>query len=310
MITSILCPVDRSAISRRALDYALALSRTYDAKLRVFEVVDTALPPLPHGSWPAVEVTADMRRAFLGELTRFTQRHRLPGIDPEIRIAEGQVVPQILAEAGAMRADLVVMGTHGRSGFERFALGSVTEKVLRKCGRPVLAVPPGSRAPGRRGSFRTVVCAIDFSAPSRQALKYARSLVPPGGRLSLVHAVAWPFGAGSAGPMPLEIERLRATVCEAARKRLGTVARHIPDGVTVEAVVGLGKAAPEILRCARDASADVIVMGLYGHTATRLALLGSTTHRVIRDAPCPVLAVTKVPVPQPQPRRGGVRADR
>ena len=72
------------------------------------------------------------------------------------------------------------MGTHGRRGFERFVLGSVTERVLRRSPCPVLAVPPAGR--GAAATFRTVVCAVDFGPASMRAVAYARRLIAPGGR--------------------------------------------------------------------------------------------------------------------------------
>jgi nucleotide-binding universal stress UspA family protein len=97
-------------------------------------------------------------------------------------------------------ADLVVMGTHGRSGFDRLMLGSAAEKTLRASHVPVLIVPPRTpEAPAfSRDAFRHVLCAVDFSQDSARALGYAVSLARrAGGDLTLVHVVEpIPLGYG------------------------------------------------------------------------------------------------------------------
>ena len=111
----------------------------------------------------------------------------------------------------------------------------------------------------------------------------------------LIHAISWPFGEG-VGAMPPAIDALRAALERDAQVQL----RRIADaaraaGLVVEESVGAGKPSAHILRRARRASADLIVMGLHGRAARSLALLGSTTRHVLHDAPCPILAVRDRP---------------
>ena len=84
----------------------------------------------------------------------------------------GQPAPAILDCAVRLPADLIVMGTHGAGGFERFVLGSVAEKVLRRAACPVLTVPSRAHATSVL-PFKRVVCAVDFSDSSLTALHYA-----------------------------------------------------------------------------------------------------------------------------------------
>lgn len=96
---------------------------------------------------------------------------------------------QIVAVARASAAGLVVMGTHGRGGFERLLLGSVAEKVLQKVHCPLLIVPPHVAEPSAR-IFTQVLCPIDFSKSSDLALEYAVSLVErTNGQLIVPHAL-------------------------------------------------------------------------------------------------------------------------
>jgi nucleotide-binding universal stress UspA family protein len=203
-------------------------------------------------------------------------------------LAVGDPRAQILRAAAEAPTDCIVMGTHGRRGFERFVLGSVTEHVLRKAACPVLAVPPLPDERRPAGIFPSVLCAIDFAAASLHALDLARSLVAPRGRLVLIHSIQWPFRLGPS-PKPREMEPLRARLEGDAEERLERVTVDQRDSVTIERHVAAGKPHAEILRCARDAGAALIVAGLHSHAVNDIALLGSTTRRVLHDAPCPVL---------------------
>ena len=100
----------------------------------------------------------------------------------------------IVANARKWRADLIVMGTHGRSGFERWVLGSVTEKVLRKAPCPVLTVPPpaGELHPDGSVLFRRIVCPVDFSGASLAALAYAVKLAEESrAEITVLHVLEW-----------------------------------------------------------------------------------------------------------------------
>ena len=206
----------------------------------------------------------------------------------------GPVVREVLREAEQMPATLVVMGTHGRGGFERLMLGSVTEKVLRKARCPILTVPPGLPDLARGlPPFPSILCAFDFSRASSHALMYAWSLAQDTvGRLAVVHVVEWPFGNIQVGEVPKEIDGLRDGLALDARRQLHEA---MPKGALpagpIEEIVTCGKPSHEILRLARERSAALIVMGVQGRGAVSLAVFGSTTHRVIREAHRPVLTV-------------------
>jgi nucleotide-binding universal stress UspA family protein len=136
-IARILCPVDFSDDSKAALQSAAALAAEYGATLFVLHVdpvVFSAMGELPPG--PDVQV----RQALYDALARFVEPIRNPGLAVEVLLDEGGPVGAILARVRELRADLVVMGTHGRGGLERLLLGSVTTKVLRHAACPVLCV--------------------------------------------------------------------------------------------------------------------------------------------------------------------------
>jgi nucleotide-binding universal stress UspA family protein len=211
-------------------------------------------------------------------------------------VQEGRLVHDaILAQVDATGADLLVLGTHGRSGFERLFLGSVTEKVMRKATCPTLIVPPRAHdVADAPVEFPRILCPIDFSEGSLAALEYAINLAEEAdGQLTLFHVTEMP-AALSQEPFVVENElaRLHETAVNDARRRLTNL---IPENArvycTIDAAVVEGRAYREILRRAAEQKAALIVMGVHGRGALDLFLFGSTTHHVIRASTCPVLIV-------------------
>ena len=145
-IRRILCPIDFSNHSRRAVDHAVAIARWYEATVTVLHVCSPApvaavsLGPL--ASEPILLTPVD-RDQLLADTKTFAETESAPGITIAAVVREGNTAGEILEQAASMKADLLVIGTHGRAGFDRLLLGSVTEKALRKtssgakfCGSP------------------------------------------------------------------------------------------------------------------------------------------------------------------------------
>jgi nucleotide-binding universal stress UspA family protein len=210
-------------------------------------------------------------------------------------VRQGHPVTAIVEHAGQMGADLLVIGTHGRSGFERLMLGSVTEKVLRKVRCPVLTVPPALEPkmdPPVR--FKTILCPVDFSPPSVRAIEYGLSLAKEAdARLVALHVSEWSIEDA------LAREAAHFTVSEYQQRAQGDAMERLEALIPAEArvwctpelMVTSGRAYREILRVAAETDADVIVMGVQGRGAVDLTLFGSTTNHVIRTASCPVLTL-------------------
>lgn len=291
-ITQILCPVDFSEISQHALDHAAAIAGWYEARLTllyVFANLPTMdLPPL---------VLEDSDRARLTTAMRGMAARVPSGLPIDFRIQDaGYVHDEILAQLAATHADLLVLGTHGRSGFQRLFLGSVTEKLIRKASCPTLVVPP--RAPDVSADapvqFRRILCPLDFSESSLDALAFAINMAEEAdARLTLLHVVDIPTVV-SEDPAVFEVDlgRIRQTAAANARQRLhGLVPDDARTFCTVETAIVEGRAYAEILRQAGERQSDLIVMGVRGRGAVDRLLFGSTTHHVIRAATCPVLIV-------------------
>ena len=290
-LKQILCPVDFSDFSRHALDSAVAIARPQHAAVTALHVVpppQTVYPALGIGAFVPYVYSVEELQEFQTALERFVAAVDYPIAAVSV---EAVVVHEILKRAADLRADLIVMGTHGRTGFDRLLLGSVAERVLVKARCPVLTVP--GRAPDVRPTatrlFRNVLCPIDFSPSSKLALKYAQTLVHAGAKLTVLHVTeqlpAWQLVPAVATGTPDD----PLVVLEHARDRVhSALPADVRRSTGVEELVSAGDAGEEILRIATAIHADAIVMGAHAGRAGLLGF-GSTTHDVLRGATCPVL---------------------
>ena len=186
------------------------------------------------------------------------------------------------------------MGTHGRGGFQRLLLGSVTDKVLRTARQPVLTVATADDV-RTAGSFKRILCGIDFSECSLAALAYALTLAEgsEAPHVTALNVVEWtPVGYDPLIGPPTDLVGYRMTAAAAARERLHeAVAKANQKNVRVEEIVTSGKPHHELLRIAREQTSDLIVLGIHGRNPIDRMFFGSTAEPLVRHAPCPVLTV-------------------
>jgi nucleotide-binding universal stress UspA family protein len=292
-VSRILCPIDMSETSARALRHAVALGRSHHARVSALFVRPLAMTPMPwldYPEAPRLTSAAEWAAADVAVL-EFVGRAALDQ-QIDVHIREGVIVAEILKYAREIDAGLIVMGTHGLSGFERAVLGSVTEKILRKAHCPVLTVPP-HEAPEReaQAAFRRILCATDFSPAASRAVALAVSLAQDSaGRLLLQHVLE---GLPEEEPRlsrHFDVAAFRRMREEEARAQLATLVPYEGAAAwTLETIVSSGKPYREILHVAAERGVDLIVLGVQGRGPIDLALFGSTTHQVLLRAECPVL---------------------
>jgi nucleotide-binding universal stress UspA family protein len=299
-VRRVLCPVDFSEFSRRALQHAARLAHWYGAEVHVLHV-DPALPSLwpvaPGLDTPAAGVTVPA--ALSRALAAFVDPLRDTGVALEGHVALGDVTARILDYARGKRVDLLVMGTHGRGGLERLVLGSVAESVLRKSPCPVITTRLADAPFLREGApFRSIVCAVDFSPPSLAALRHALSLAAEGdARLTLLHVLEGDADTVPRTPADPRIEAPRGSAAADARERLhAALPPRAGDWCRPRGVVAAGRVHEQALRVADECSAELIVVGVHGRPALDVMLFGSNTVRIVRAAKCPVLTVSAGPV--------------
>lgn len=292
----ILCPIDLSELSTRAIAHAGALAQWYAGDLLLLHVVPTfEATELRAGAlFDQVQIVYPMPRDQV--LERIRQAVNIAGVAQdatEFAAEAGEPAAVIVDQAVARKADVLVMATHGRSGFDRLLLGSITEKVLRKAPCPVLTVPPHAPEAPASVAVRSILCPVDFSPAALQAIGLAADIARRAdASLTVFQTIEWLTEEEPLALAPFDVEAFRAQLVKNTRERLDALLAEQPQiarGGTSK--VGHGRPYREILRVAAEESTDLIVMGAQGRGAPALAVLGSTTQQVVRAAPCPVLTV-------------------
>ena len=285
----ILCPLDFSEFSHRACGYAQSLARHYEARLTLVHVVPPVFAAYPSYVYPDMvnDIYQDLRAHAEEQLRLFASSHIREGVRVVNKVCEGAVTESILALAAAESADLIIMGTHGRHGFDHLLLGSVTEKVLRKARCPVLVVRAATPASEAREDeeavrLRKILFGTDFSPHSERALQYALSLAEEyDAELTLLNVL-------DEVPPSTDLSTITADIIRQLEAPIPAEAR---EWCTIKSRLRVGRPYQEILHYARETGTDLVVLGVRGRNALDLALFGSTAHRVIQSGPCPVLAV-------------------
>ncbi|MGH9353463.1 MAG: universal stress protein [Terriglobia bacterium] len=288
-IKNILCPVDFSEFSAKAFDYAYSLARRYDAKLYLQHAIRPLTEYAYHvpPAW-AQQYYADSRVESQEALQKLIVKQASNGFRPEALVQVGFPAETILDFAQKQPIDLIVMGTHGLQGVDRWMMGSVTEKVIRKAGCPVLAVrkpihdfvaPKETDDPVQ---LHKILLATDFSDYGQRAFAYAISLAMEyNAELTLLHVLEdIPHDEELSSATTRLIHELEAPVPPDAR-----------NWCTIKSTVRIGKPYQEIIQLALDSHTDLIVLGVRGRSRPDLALFGSTTYRVLQLGSSPVLAV-------------------
>ncbi len=258
MYRHILAPVDFSPLSGLGLRWANALARCGGAQLTVLYAAP--FNPPPYFTSSRIEQLRDSHREEMreaGEQLRRFAASVLGEMAPRTAVEVAQALPvdAILDAVDRAGADLVVMGTHGRSGINRVMLGSVAERVLRQSRVPVLTVRGDVE---RQPEVRNILCPLNGSVAAEQALAVAKGIAAcAGAKIRAVHVQE------PGGPAP-------------------------PEGVEV---LRGGDAAAEIVATAAEMSCDLLVIGACRRRFHDATVIGTTTARVVRHAPCPVLTV-------------------
>jgi nucleotide-binding universal stress UspA family protein len=293
-IRTILCPIDLSDFSRPALAHAAALGRWYGAEVIVLHVFATVMPPATLGAYPAWMLhVPEARGVITQELRSMLEPYTTGATTLRLHTAEGDASGEIVRHASELHADLVVIGTHGRSGFDRLTLGSVTEKVLRKAPCPVLTLPPDAASNPADVQYHSILCPTDFSSSSEYGIDFALGVARRSGAtvtvLHVIEMVDEDANATDEATPTGDHARRRCEIEAAALHSL--LATHVRPSDRVSELITTGKPHRAILCAAADCRADLIVIGVRGRGPMDLTLFGSTTNQVVRRATCPVITI-------------------
>jgi len=288
---SILSPVDFSEQSRQALRWAAAFAARFRSGLTVVSVVDPLLAEVARIRWHQDLVRAGTEPA-LREFVAATWPDG-PGLSQQMVFTTpvGDPAATILGTATTAGADLIVMGTRGLGGLQKWLLGSTTERVLRRTRVPVLAVPLAneSHAAPEAGMVSRILAATDFSESSVVAAKTAAHLARVfSATLTLSHIVE-PVTVPTQW-QPLVDESGETRVAD-ARARLQSMAAQIADPGKGDTVLATGRPEELIGSLAEERGAHMIVMGLASDQGPFSPRPGSIAYRVLCSTTIPVLVV-------------------
>lgn len=281
-LRNILLPTDFSPRSETILAYGAVLARRYDCTLYTVtvvpeEITDYVQPPDPFF----------LRHSAEKKMASLANPAVLQGVRHRELVKEGSIRERLSELIARLEIDLVVLGTHGRSGMKKMVLGSAAEELVNSAPCPVLTIGPQvSAETALQGKLQRILYATDLLRGSGRAMAFAVWLAEQdGARLILVHVLKMPNGVAHADP---QAER------DLTMKRLAELLPPEAAGsVETDCIAEMGAAGEQILKIAESQSADLIVMGPH-HTAHARAathLLWDTPHKVLSHARCPVLTV-------------------
>jgi nucleotide-binding universal stress UspA family protein len=287
-LNNILFATDFSPHSNAALPYAVAIARQYGARIYGAHVVASedylfTAPDL----WPShLQQEKQLEQEVIGRL-----EEQLRGIEHEALFGAGnvwEVLSRLIVEHDI---DLLVVGTHGRTGARKLLMGSVAERIFRQAACPVLSIGPNVPSkPAEEIRFRSILLATDFGEESLASLQHAFSLAEETqAQLTLLHVVEQPI----AGTIDREAETLSVM-----RRLNDLVPPEAEAWCHVECRVEFGQQfalpAQRILEIAKDKTADLIVLGVrptHRAMGTVTHLAHSTAQHIVAHATCPVLTV-------------------
>lgn len=282
--------VDFSRQCEQALTHARRLARRFGAELLLVHVSPNGRTGL------AAELARRHRESHLEvsearrELRRLASENRNADIPARAEVVSGDPETGLAAAADELGADLLIVGTHGRTGLRRFLLGSVAERTVRLAHAPVLV---GRGRPGGERGYHRVLVPTDFSPTAEHALEAAVSLAGDGARIDVLHCweLPVPLTANdvSAGGLiePLQHET-REEVLRSGDRLIRRVDAGGADLAFHERVRPAIQGIQEMLG---ERDYDLVAMGSHGHRGLRRWLLGSVAEVTVRHASCATLVV-------------------
>ncbi|HEU5058304.1 MAG TPA: universal stress protein [Kofleriaceae bacterium] len=302
----ILVGTDFSPESHQALAHALKIARRLDATLllahagTLVEPTAAALAPESAALIEYQKIIAEHEVENRTRLAELVDEVRAQGLRAEERLIDGFADTALRDAAEAFDVDLVVIGTHGRTGLKRLLLGSVAERVVRLCRRHVMvARAAGLDVPDPAHTYRRVLVPTDFEALAEQAFEIALQLVEPAGEIELFHAWNLPLTHAMVPGRASEaaIEPVRVSIEDGARaKARALIERHPETRARVSITIFNESPSRAISERAEQGGHDLIVMGGHGHRGLSRWILGSTAEATVRHAPCSVLVVHARPL--------------
>lgn len=292
---SILCATDFSDFSNQTINYGVGLAKEFGARLIVCHVIDLS----------SIAIYGEFQLDPVGQQNRIIedaneQLEALTGDQPvewEPLITVGKPADEISRAVEEKDIDLVISATRGRSGLKRLILGSVTERLMLTLPCPLLVLRSSEHeflsAPDRKIKLKKILVGCDFSPDSGQALNHALSLAQEfQAELHLVNVIELPAQPNLLKGETSATEEIQEDYRNLLSQKLkDMVPEEARNWCTPQTSLLEGHPYEELVKYAESNDIDMIVMGVRGHGLVKTLFLGSTTDRVVRRSPCPVLSV-------------------
>lgn len=287
----IMCAVDFSDFTDTILSYSIALCKELHAKLFLVHIVIDVTTILEHNE-TALDAEV-LQRSHIRNAQKFLEDLvKDLTIENEFLISRGNPADEISRLALEQKTDMVITATHGKSGVKRFLIGSVTEKLMKTLHCPLLVLHTRKHdfksLAGFEMKLKKILVGCDFSPDSKLALNYGLNLAQKfQAELYLAHVIK-----------PTEYEEKREKDNELRGRLKKQLHIMIPEEClnwcTPKTILLDGEPYKELMNYVEEQEIDMIVLGIRGHTLWEKLLVGSTTDRVIRHSPCPVMAVRQM----------------
>ncbi len=293
-IDKILLATDFSPEADVATRQALDVARHTGASVTMMNAVpmlEEEYTPLLGPTERAKELIAARVADHRASLEALRERFSGQGVQLSHVVADGYADDAIASVALETNADLVVLGTHGRTGWKRLTLGSIAERVVRIAATDVLVA---RRRPHTAGGFMRILVPTDFSPTAEQALQRAIELVHEAGTIELYHLWEVPVVAegdwGLVAGTGYDVQAVRDNIAESVAARGNDLVAAYRDAWPQLWFDSARAPAAEGIRARLDAGDyDLVCLGSHGRRGVRRWLLGSVAEATVRHAPCSVL---------------------
>jgi nucleotide-binding universal stress UspA family protein len=282
-IHNVLIATDFSHYSSQALNFGLDLTHGYHAKAAIVFVVpgDEFMVAGPE----AYAAAKDAAHRDLLELKHELRKKLsyIEGQDYQLFLLEGDVSQAILDFARQNKSDLIVLGTHGRSGLGKMLLGSVAERVFRHSPVPVLTLGPHLHRTAKAGAPTNILVPVDFTPTSERAAHYAVAMARQhDATLTMLHVIErWP-AKGQAN---------HEHVTRELRDKLESLISTEDKGLRCSYRIEVGQVVQRVLYTANGIEADLVVMGVRPRAGLLNPVMWPHAYQIVREAACPVLTV-------------------
>ncbi len=296
MISTIVVPLDRSPAAERALPFAEVVAKQINAGIVLLSVIDL---PLELEAWLEAQPVADVRREIESEYREYLSEvaERIDRVPVDTVVRFGAPVTQIQKFVGSLPDALVIMASHGHSGFRRLIAGSVTQQLVHRLLTPVIVVPASVPDPLRppSGAVGRILVPLDGSPFAEHALRTGLNIFGSARPdLVLLRVVEIPVMAIGVDPafdvyaFQLYLDAVR----EVAEEYLDEMSVRLADeGYPVSIEVRIGSVVDEINSVAEEYDVDLLVMGTHGRSGINRLIFGSVAEAELRLAPVPLMVV-------------------